>query len=238
MQLTDRSARARSRPHIVGQRIHWTMADNFAGAGRPLPSWGAEGLLAPLSIFGLFAAVPLGAALFGQTYVVDLITRVMIFAIAAVALDLIVGFAGRLSLGHAAFIGVGAYATGILASHGVSEALLCLPTAVLASMLFALLTGTVCLRTQGAYFIMITLAFGQMVFFVGSSLAPYGGDNGLTMADRSNLAGAAIIASDGAFYYLVLALLLGTLLACRSLVSSRFGRVLRAPSKIRCECRR
>jgi branched-chain amino acid transport system permease protein len=185
-----------------------------------------DGLLALGALFLIFAVVPLGAMAAGQGYVVDLATRVMIFAIAAVALDLMLGFAGRLSFGHAAFIGIGAYATAIMAAHGIGDALLCLPAAVLASMLFAGVTGMVCLRTQGVYFIMITLAFGQMVFFIGSSLAPYGGDNGLTIADRNTVAGVAVFHSDRAFYYWVLGSLLGTMVLCRTLVGSRLGRAL------------
>jgi branched-chain amino acid transport system permease protein len=94
-------------------------------------------------------------------------------------------------------------------------------------MLFAWLTGIVCLRTKGVYFIMITLAFGQMIFFVATSLAPYGGDNGLTVAARNTVAGLALMKDDRAFYYVALLGLLATYLFCRALAASRFGRVLR-----------
>ncbi|MGO8976341.1 MAG: branched-chain amino acid ABC transporter permease, partial [Steroidobacteraceae bacterium] len=94
-------------------------------------------------------------------------------------------------------------------------------------MLFAWLTGIVCLRTKGAYFIMITLAFGQMVYFIATSLAPYGGDNGLTIAARNTLAGWALLKSDRGLYYVIFCCLLATYLFCRALVASRFGRVLR-----------
>jgi branched-chain amino acid transport system permease protein len=152
---------------------------------------------------------------------------VMIFAIAALALDLLVGYGGMISFGHAAFIGLGAYAVGILASYGVSDALVALPAALALSALYALLTGAVCLRTRGVYFIMITLAFGQMAFFTASSLAPYGGDDGLTIAARNTLAGLPLLKNEHAFYYVVLACLIGAYLFCRALVASRFGRVLR-----------
>ena len=112
-------------------------------------------------------------------------------------------------------------------AHGIGEALVALPAAILVSMLFAWLTGIVCLRTRGAYFIMITLAFGQMVYFIATSLAPYGGDNGLTIAARSTIAGWPLIKSDRAFYYFTLLCLLATYVFCRALVGSRFGRVLR-----------
>jgi len=93
--------------------------------------------------------------------------------------------------------------------------------------LFALATGIVCLRTKGVYFIMITLAFGQMAYFTASSLAPYGGDDGLTIRMRSTLAGLPVFANDRALYYLCLIALLGAYLMCRTLVASRFGRVYR-----------
>ena len=102
-----------------------------------------------------------------------------------------------------------------------------LPAAIAVAMLFAWLTGIVCLRTSGAYFIMITLAFGQMVYFIATSLAPYGGDNGLTIAARNTIAGWPLLKSDRAFYYFTLLCLLATYLFCRALVGSRFGRVLR-----------
>ena len=132
-----------------------------------------------------------------------------------------------ISFGHAAFIGLGAYAVGILSAHGIGEALIALPVAIAVSMLFAWLTGIVCLRTSGAYFIMITLAFGQMVYFIATSLAPYGGDNGLTIAARSTIAGWPLLKNDRAFYYFTLLCLLAAYLFCRALVGSRFGRVLR-----------
>jgi len=151
----------------------------------------------------------------------------MIFAVAAISLDLLVGFGGLISFGHATFMGLGAYAVGILSVHGLQDAMISLPTAILGSALFALLTGFVCLRTKGVYFIMITLAFGQMAFFTASSLAPYGGDDGLTIASRSTVAGFALLRNEFMFYYVVLGCLLGTYVFCRVLVVSRFGRVFR-----------
>src|SRR5690606_21274970 len=147
------------------------------------------GYILPLVIFGCFAVVPLLSAFGAESYLLGLVTRVMIFAIAALALDLLVGYGALVSFGHAAFVGIGAYAVGILASHGFGDVLISLPVALLASALFAWLTGIVCLRTRGVYFIMITLAFGQMAFFTASSLAPYGGDDGLTIHARNTIAG-------------------------------------------------
>jgi branched-chain amino acid transport system permease protein len=183
--------------------------------------------LVPLAIFAGFAIVPFVAALGAQTYILDLITRVMIFSIAALGLDLIVGYGALISFGHAAFVGLGAYAVGILAAHGINEALVTLPVALVAATLFALATGAVSLRTQGVYFIMITLAFGQMAYFTASSLAPYGGDDGLTIQVRNAVAGFEVFKNHRAFYYVVLSCLLGCYLVCRAIVVSRFGRVFR-----------
>jgi branched-chain amino acid transport system permease protein len=181
----------------------------------------------PLVLFVAFGLIPALAAMTTEAYVLGLVTRVMIFAIAALALDLLVGYGALVSFGHAAFIGLGAYAVGILSAHGINDALIALPVALGASALFALGTGAVSLRTKGVYFIMITLAFGQMAYFTASSLAPYGGDDGLTLRVRSTIAGFGLLQNDRTLYYFVLLCLLGAYLTCRSLVASRFGRVYR-----------
>jgi branched-chain amino acid transport system permease protein len=192
------------------------------GAPRPF-----AGYMLPTAIFLAFAFLPLYAAFNAEAYVLGLVTRVMIFAIAALALDLLVGYGALVSFGHAAFVGLGAYAVGILSAHGIHDALISLPVALGVSALFALATGVVCLRTKGVYFIMITLAFGQMVYFTATSLAPYGGDDGLTIRMRSTFAGFSIFNNDRALYYICLACLLATYLLCRALIASRFGRVYR-----------
>ena len=184
-------------------------------------------LVLPVLIFLVLALVPAFAALTEQKFLIDMAARIMIFAVAGVALDLVVGYGGMISFGHAAFIGIGAYAVGILSAEGIGDALIALPVAILAATLFAWLTGIVCLGTRGAYFIMITLAFGQMIYFVATSLAPYGGDNGLTIDARNTLAGWPLLKSDLNFYYVVLLALIGSYAFCRALVASRFGRVLR-----------
>ena len=181
----------------------------------------------PVTIFLILALVPFGAAFGPESYVLGLFTRVMVFAVAALALDFICGYGGLVSFGHAAFVGIGAYAVGILGAHGVTEMLVSLPVALLAGAIFAYLTGTVCLRTKSVYFIMITLAFGQMAYFIAGSLAPYGGDDGLTVRLRSTLLGFPILQNDRTFYYFVLLSLLVVYFAFRTIVYSRFGRVLR-----------
>lgn len=204
------------------------MTDTALGsAGRKRAGLAWRGTILPVLIFLVFAFLPLLASLTAEGYLLDLASRIMIFALAAVALDLLVGYGGLISFGHAAFVGLGAYAVGILSAHGIDDALISLPVAVAVAMLFAWGTGIVCLRTRGAYFIMITLAFGQMVYFIATSLAPYGGDNGLNIAARNTIAGLPLLKSDRGLYYVILFFLAATYLFCRALVGSRFGRVLR-----------
>jgi branched-chain amino acid transport system permease protein len=182
--------------------------------------------LIPLLLFAALAAIPLLGLVIRDGYVLALVTRVMIFAIAAIALDLILGFGAMVSFGHAAFMGIGAYAMGILASHGQEGIFAGLIAALAASALFALVTGAISLRTKGVYFIMITLAFGQMAFYTASSLRAYGGDDGLTVARRSLVLGSRLLENDRVYYYVVLACLAAVYLLCRAIVASRFGRVL------------
>lgn len=191
------------------------------------PRRALSGVILPAVIFGCFALVPLLSVFGAESYLLGLVTRVMIFAIAALGLDILVGYGALVSFGHAAFVGIGAYAVGILASHGIGDALIALPVALLASAVFAWLTGIVCLRTKGVYFIMITLAFGQMIFFTASSLAPYGGDDGLTIHARNTIAGFDLLDNERVLYYFALLCLLVTYLLCRAIVGSRFGRVFR-----------
>jgi branched-chain amino acid transport system permease protein len=196
-------------------------------ASLPRPRGALPAGTLPAGIFLVLALLPIVALLTGGSYLVSLGSRVMIFAVAAVALDLLVGYGALISFGHAAFVGLGAYAVGILSAYGITDALVSLPAALAVSAAYAFLTGVVCLRTKGVYFIMITLAFGQMAFFTASSLAPFGGDDGLTIAARNTVAGFALLRNERAFYYVVLFCLLGTYLFCRALVASRFGRVVR-----------
>jgi branched-chain amino acid transport system permease protein len=176
----------------------------------------------------LLALVPPIAALTDQPFYLDLFRRMMIFAIAAVSLDLILGYGGMVSFGHAAYLGIGAYAVGIPAYHGITNGFLQLGLAVAASALVALVIGAISLRTSGVYFIMITLAFAQMLYFLGISLETYGGDNGMRLAARSRFGGPIDLAQPATFYYLVLAILVLLLVAGRRLVASRFGMVIRA----------
>jgi branched-chain amino acid transport system permease protein len=178
-------------------------------------------------LFALMALLPVATSALGGGYLLSLGERVMIFAIAALSLELLIGVGGLVSFGHAAFLGVGAYGAGIAASHGLGTLSVALPAALAASALFALATGAIAVRTRGVYFIMITLAFGQMAFFVATSLAPYGGDDGLTWPTRTLVLGTRLLKSETAFFYVILALLIATYLLVSRLIASRFGRVLR-----------
>jgi len=206
---------------------------------RPLVGRGRLGVhLAGLLVLALLP--PLLTAI-GEPFYVVLATRMLILALAAVSLDLILGYGGMVSFGHAAFVGVGAYVAGILAHHafmgeplmlfglavaGQNEALIVWPLAMLGAGLAAALIGVLSLRTGGVHFIMITLAFAQMLYFLLISLEAYGGDDGLTLWGRNTLAGADVLGDDTLFYYLCLGLLTAVLLGLRRLVDSRFGLVL------------
>jgi branched-chain amino acid transport system permease protein len=182
--------------------------------------------LLPLAVLAALALAPLAG--FGGSYELTLLARAMILGMAAVSLSFLVGGAGLVSLGHAASLGVGAYAVAILDAHGVTEALVVLPVAIGAAALFALLTGAVAIRTSGVHFIMITLAFGQMAFFTASSLAAYGGDDGYTLYGRTEVAGLRLLENRLVFHYVCLGLLALTWGVSAMLLASRFGRVLRA----------
>ncbi|SEF67598.1 branched-chain amino acid ABC transporter permease [Bosea lathyri] len=181
-----------------------------------------------LVLFLLLALLPVAVSVGLPAHWLTLTTRALIFAIAALSLDLILGVGGLVSFGHAAFIGIGAYVTGIMITEGRGEALLILPAILLLCAIFAAITGAVSLRTRGVAFIMITLAFGQMAFFLTQALSGYGGDDGLTLYERSTVAGYDLFGSRTRLYYAVLVALAGCYILVRTLVASRFGRVLRA----------
>jgi len=177
-------------------------------------------------VIAILALVPIYAAASGNTFMISLFTRIIILAIAAVSLNLIMGFGGMVSFGHAAYLGIGGYAVGILAKEGVNSGLLQWPLAVAASALFAVTVGVLSLRTRGVYFIMITLAFAQMVYYVAIGLDRYGGDDGMTIYKRSQFGTVIDLSNKTVFYYLCLALLLASIYLVWRLVHSRFGMVI------------
>ncbi|WP_420473150.1 branched-chain amino acid ABC transporter permease [Noviherbaspirillum sp. ST9] len=180
----------------------------------------------PAAIALLLAALafPFAATALEQEFYIGVASRLMIFALAATSLNLVLGFGGMVSLGHAAYFGTGAYAVGILMQHGISSAWVSWPLAMAASAFLAAIVGLISLRTRGVYFIMITLAFAQMVYFLFISMRAYGGDDGLSLATRSSA--GFDMSSDTAFYYVVLVLLAAGMLFVHRLVNSRFGRVV------------
>jgi len=175
-----------------------------------------------------------------ESYLISTMTRVLIFAMAAISLDLIVGYGAMVSFGHAAFVGLGAYVTAILSFHlnegsalfgltfgyqGTDQLIPILIIAMLVAAMVALLTGMISLRTYGIHFIMITLAFAQMLYFLFVSLDYYGGEDGLLMQGRNQVP-LIDTANDIAFYYLCLTFLVLFVVFGRRLVHSHFGRVL------------
>jgi branched-chain amino acid transport system permease protein len=170
--------------------------------------------------------LPAYSALTGNVFVLTLVTRIVILALAAASLNLIMGYGGMVSFGHAAYLGIGGYAVGILAQEGFGSGFLQFPAALLASAIYALVIGALSLRTRGVYFIMITLAFAQMAYYVASGLARYGGDDGLTIYKRSDFAGLLNLSNRVQFYYLCLGCLLATIWLIWRIVNSRFGLVV------------
>lgn len=174
----------------------------------------------------LLAAVPLISAAIGQSYYVTLVTRILIFGLAAASLNLILGYGGLVSFGHALYLGIGAYTVGIMSFHGISNGWIHLVVTLALSALVSFLTGLVCMRTSGIAFIMITLAFAQMFYFLGVSLKQYGGDDGLTIVQRSDFGPLFSIQGNTGLYYLALGLTAATLYLSWRFVHARFGRLL------------
>ncbi|MBK9784252.1 MAG: branched-chain amino acid ABC transporter permease [Betaproteobacteria bacterium] len=183
----------------------------------------------PLAIVLLLAALALPSVLsaFGQEFYVGFATRVLIFALAASSLNLVLGFGGMFSLGHAAFFGAGAYVAAICMQAGISDALLAFPLAMLAAGLLALLVGALSLRTRGVYFIMITLAFAQMAYYLFVSARAWGGDDGLPLVGRMTLGGLSL-SSDNALFFTALSALTAAIVFLGRLADARFGRTIQA----------
>jgi branched-chain amino acid transport system permease protein len=194
-------------------------------------------VIASVALAAALAFPPLMQAL-GAPFYISLATRILIFALAALSLDLILGYGGMVSFGHAAFVGIGGYTVGILFHHeammtplfglpGTRSALIVWPLAVLLSGLFALVIGAVCLRTRGIFFIMITLAFAQMLFFLFVSLRQYGGEDGIPLWGRSTFGGLIDLERNTTLYYVCLAILAAAIWLALRLVRSPFFQVIR-----------
>ena len=182
----------------------------------------------------LLMAIPVVSSALGASYVTVEFRRFLIFAIAAVSLDLILGYGGMISFGHAAYFGLGAYTVGV--AHWavatlqwpawITEPLFSWCVAAVASAAAALLVGAISLRTSGVYFIMITLAFAQLVYFIFVGLKGVGGDDGLRFRADRQLLGLLDLSNRMTFYFIVLFILGCVLLLCHRLTKSQFGMVI------------
>ena len=193
-----------------------------------------------LGLFVFLMGLPLLAQFLDEAFLISFFRRCLIYGIAAISLDLILGYGGMVSLGHAAFFGLGTYGVGILAFHyaeatplfqgpweilGSNTAWVVWPLSLALTALFALIIGALSLRTTGVYFLMITLAFAQMLYFFFISLETYGGDDGMNMFERNTFF-ALDLNDDVTFYYVCLGFLLLFLFFSHRLIHSRFGQVL------------
>ncbi|WP_427309829.1 branched-chain amino acid ABC transporter permease [Cupriavidus sp. H39] len=190
-------------------------------------SWVTPSRLVTAALLLLLGLAPVYAAAFSEPFYLTLCGRIVVFALAALSLNLILGYGGLVSFGHALYLGIGAYAIGLMSFHGVTNGWAQLALALGASALVGLVTGLVSLRTTGIAFIMITLAFAQMFYFLVVSLKPYGGDDGLPIEARSDFGTLLNLADNLQRYYLAYALLLACLYGSYRVVRSRFGMVLR-----------
>ncbi len=200
-------------------------ADPPAGAAR------RPGALRRAGLAGVLVAAlayPFLMRAAGADFYISVASRIGIYAIAATSLNLVLGYGGLVSFGHAAFFGIGAYVVAVLITEGVASAWVGFPLAMLVAAAFAAVIGAVSLRTRGVYFIMITLAFAQMLFYLVNSVKAYGGDEGLNIKVRSDLGFGLDLKDDLTFYFVVLAALAATLRVVHRVIGSRFGRVVLA----------
>ena len=191
----------------------------------PFSHWRADQWVMVL-VLVILALVPVFVAISGNYFYLDVATRLIILAIAAVSLNLILGYGGMISFGHAAYLGIGAYAVGIPAYYEIYDGYLQITLAVVLSALFALITGAICLRTRGIHFIMITMAFSQMLFFGLVSIEEYGGDDGLVIEYRSEFPELLDLEQATQLYYAALVSLVVFLFLISRLIQARFGMVI------------
>lgn len=182
--------------------------------------------IVPFAIILSLAVAPIITGLIGQPFYVTVISRIMVFALAALGLNLILGYGAMVSFGHSLYIGIGAYSVGILSFYGITNGYAHLAVALGAGLIIATLIGMVCLRTSGIAFIMITLAFGQMFYFLAISLKQLGGDDGYSIPSRSNF-GVIDLSNSTTLYYAIFIVLLFTLFFSFRLIHAPFGFALR-----------
>ena len=191
-----------------------------------MSGWLSARTVTVVVLLAALALLPVYVELGGSRFLLTLFTRIIILAMAAVSLNLILGFGGMMSFGHAVYLGIGGYAVGMLAHEGIYSGFVQWPVALAASALFALVIGALSLRTRGVYFIMLTLAFAQMAYYVVAGLARYGGDDGLTIYKRSQFFEPINLSNKTQFYYICLALLYASIYLVWRIVNSRFGMVI------------
>lgn len=196
-------------------------------------NWSPRSALICLLMIGL-GTVPLIAEGIDEPFYTVLFSRMLILSIGAVSLNLILGFGGMVSFGHAVYLGIGSYVVGIGTLHAVEDGVswmgdgfIHMAVAVGASALAALFIGAISLRTRGVYFIMITLAFAQMFYFIAVGNDNYGGDDGLSLYTRSNFSELLDLTNDNTLYYLNFGFLIITLYLSHRLIKSRFGMLIR-----------
>jgi branched-chain amino acid transport system permease protein len=189
--------------------------------------WSSLRVLLGLAVCICLVLLPVVSTWLGQGYYLSFATRIVIYAIAATGLNLILGYAGLVSLGHALFVAIGAFVVGICSFHGVTNGWVHLLIALGLTAVISALTGIVSLRTRGIGFIMITLAFAQMFYFFTVSLKQYGGDDGLPIDTHSVFDPLPSIDNKYVLYYLALIILFAAMYLVWRIVNSRFGYVLR-----------
>jgi branched-chain amino acid transport system permease protein len=185
-----------------------------------------RGLARPILLLVAGIALPLALQAADLGFYISFASRVLIYALAATSLNLVLGYGGMVAFGHAAFVGAGAYFSSIALVEGLASAWIGWPLAVAGAALAALAIGALSLRTRGVYFIMITLAFAQMAYYLVNSMKAYGGDEGLTLPARAELGLGLDLGNEVTFYFVVLACLAASLYALHRLVNARFGRAL------------
>lgn len=179
-------------------------------------------------IFALLFLLPVYATYTDSPYLLTQFGRILVFALAAIGLNLALGFGGMVSFGHAMYIGIGAYCVAIATLHGYSNGLLHIFIVLLVTAIIALPAGLIALRTHGIAFIMITLALAQMFYFLAIGLKQYGGDEGLPINNPSDF--GFLTANHVALYLALLLVIVAALFLLQRLVYSRFGLILRAAS--------
>lgn len=205
-------------PHVVAVIAAANSPQTPFHQGLPGP-WTAILVAVALALY------PLIMSALDQEFYVNLGSRVLIFALAASALNLALGYGGMISLGHAAFLGIGGYVVAVLANNGIHAVWLSFPLAIGLAAVTALIIGMVSLRTKGVYFIMITLAFAQLFYYLAISLPQFGGDDGLQIAQRSTVPGLDLSSALSFYFFVLFTTGLAFVLLYR-LVASRFGRAI------------